>query len=463
MAVENKTLSGGDFMMLDCHHKIVYDNVRENMATYNSLHNYFTTQMMSMETQNTECTDPNIIEVHCLDDFTDCDVSKKMPGLSTNNTYEIDRFIVKGKNTCTIEKKIINMNIGIKYKIRDGHSLGTELPTYVNVEYIIKTDSDQCNQTVITNKDVSKHSKMVFYPKNKLSFKFFDLFISSLLVFNKKKNTNHYITDAKELTIYINDDSYWQELFNRPTRDIDSVYLPIETKERVINDLEWFIKNETQLRYEQLGRNYKRVVLFEGIPGSGKTSFALSLASHFNYDLAILSFTDKVTDGTFTRLIRQMPENTILLLEDIDCLFHERKSEDTQKNFVTFSGILNTLDGIATPHKFICIITTNYKNMLDDALLRPGRVDNIVSFDYIKRQQIHDIYKTYMGELYSSELFKTFYKEYSRSGISLECSASLIQEYLFKYLDNPIGALENIGYIKELKQKCTKTKPDVYM
>lgn len=44
-------------------------------------------------------------------------------------------------------------------------------------------------------------------------------------------------------------------------------------------------------------------------------------------------------------------------------------------NRVTFSGLLNCLDGVASTEARILFMTTNYLNRLDPALVRPGRVD----------------------------------------------------------------------------------------
>jgi hypothetical protein len=470
------------FLQLQSHHKIEFNNLNNiklliffnNIYNYifNNIYNYISTQFFYIETlQNDKC-DTNIKNMYCcdnLDDYYDNDNSDNSDNsdnlIMTNTVYNIDNINFKGKSICEFHKNITNMNIGIKYSIpaifknqveedcSDGENT-------ITVEYIIKTNRKNCDKTIVRDTYINEFNKISFYPKNKLSFKYFDIFLSCIMNYSKKDKL-YLKTPSRKITIYINMEHYWEELFDRPSRDIDSIYLLKEDKTRIIDDITWFLKPETQLRYEELGRNYKRVFLFEGIPGSGKTSLALAIASYFGYDIAILNFTDKVTDGTFTRLIQQLPEKTILLLEDIDCLFHERKNEDTHKNYVTFSGILNTLDGIATPHEFLCIITTNYKNILDDALLRPGRIDTIIKFDYAKRSQIRDIYKAYMGSSYDSDSFITFYNSYKE--LNVECSVSLIQEYLFKYLDNPSGAVDNIYEIKDLKENSSKAKANVYM
>lgn len=441
-------------------HKFSFTNVRSSRLFFNKIHSFLSKQLFYVDSNQRNKCNSNVVEMHrCSNNGL-----AKISNTDTNTTYCVSNIHFSGKGKCSVVTHATDMDINIKYKLSSSFKSKFKHDCFnknedLIVEYNIKAHSNDFKGSSITEHDISEFNEIIFYPKNILSFKYFELFISSITK-ESRKTKNKYLTDTTELTIYINIESFWEELFNRPTRDIDTIYLPKEDKNKVINDINWFLSKETQLRYEQLGRNYKRVILFEGVPGSGKTSLALSIASYFGYDIAIMSFTDKVTDGAFTRLIRQIPEKTILLLEDIDCLFHERKSDDNHKNYVTFSGILNTLDGIATPHEFICIITTNYKNLLDDALLRPGRIDNIIKFDYAKRSQVRDIYKAYLGSKYDADMFKVFYSAYQE--LNVKCPVSLIQEYLFKYLDNPQGALENIDEIKELNDKSTKSTVNVY-
>lgn len=449
------------FLNLPCHKQFILDSV-PNSIIFSRMASYLSMQMGAIETQNSKLRDKNLLSMECF--MNGLDASGETNFGLVNTDYRVTRMTFKGKNMCEADCLMSNMNITIKYRVptilasRVKHDI-PENDSSVILEYTIKSSSKTPDKAVISEHDLSVYSKICIHPKNKLSFKYFNVFISGVMAYMRKLDKKQH--NGGELTVYINIDSYWEELFTRPSRNIDSVYLPKEEKEKVIKELDWFLDTRTRERYERLGRNYKRVLLFEGVPGSGKTSFALAIASKYGYDLAMLSFTDKVTDGTFTRLMRQLPEKTILLLEDIDCLFHNRKNEDTQKNFVTFSGILNALDGIATPHEFICIITTNYKNMLDDALLRPGRIDSITTFDYVRKEQLKQLYKAYMEKVYSNEDFKEFYKAYC--DLNVKCPVSLIQEYLFMYLDNPKGALENINEIKELREKSTKKEAEVYM
>jgi len=262
--------------------------------------------------------------------------------------------------------------------------------------------------------------------------------------------------DSNKLNIYMNDEGYWERVITRKKRDMDTIYLPKKDKELLINDINKFLEPETKARYDSLGRTHKRVYLFEGLPGAGKTSFIAALASLFDYDIATITFTDKVTDGTLMRLIKNIPDKTFLVLEDIDVLFTERKKNDNHKNQVTFSGVLKSLDGITTKDGFICFMTTNYKNMLDSALLRPGRIDKQLEFKHANKEQIHTMFTKFMADGYTLEKFSEFYTKFKE--LKVEVTMSLIQEYMFKYLDDPDSAITNIEEIKTLHMACTTDK-----
>ena len=92
--------------------------------------------------------------------------------------------------------------------------------------------------------------------------------------------------------------------------------------------------------------------------------------------------------------VDNVPANSILLLEDIDCMKGTRsriesdsgsaqsrgatlstKEVATNQNGVTLSGWLNVLDGFAAPTGVLFVMTTKYVEKLGPALLRPGRID----------------------------------------------------------------------------------------
>ena len=81
------------------------------------------------------------------------------------------------------------------------------------------------------------------------------------------------------------------------------------------------------------------------------------------------------------------PNNSIILIEDIDTAGVVQNRQTNQKSDdlalthedgifgITLSGLLNSLDGVCSPEGRIVIMTTNYKDKLDPALIRSGRID----------------------------------------------------------------------------------------
>lgn len=95
------------------------------------------------------------------------------------------------------------------------------------------------------------------------------------------------------------------------------------------------------------------------------------------------------------------PQQSIILLEDIDAAFASREDTQHQKaayeglNRVTFSGLLNALDGVASTEARIVFMTTNYLNRLDPALIRPGRVDIKEFVGHCTRFQLEQMYRRF--------------------------------------------------------------------
>ena len=207
------------------------------------------------------------------------------------------------------------------------------------------------------------------------------------------ENAHDYCDVKKETTeviTFIFKTGYWQVLSKLPKRNVETLHLPGAILQENIKDLGDFLDGRE--KYLKYGIPYKRNYLFEGLPGTGKTSFIFVLASHFDMNLAIINFSMSVDDATFMKSVSKLPDNCFLVLEDIDALFVERKRGDAHKSMVSFSGILNTLDGIARRDKQVTFLTTNYVSKLDTALVRPGRIDKIITFSYATPNQIEKFF-----------------------------------------------------------------------
>ena len=201
--------------------------------------------------------------------------------------------------------------------------------------------------------------------------------------------------------------------------------------------------------------------MLEGHWGTGKTSLIKGLATKFDYGISILPFSSKLGDVELFKAIRKIRNDTFLVLEDIDSLFINRKEGDTHKNRITFSGLLNILDGITTSSGLITFMTTNHKSKLDPALIRPGRIDYVMTFKFIQKEQFINMFYNFSGienEEEKKQKGLELWKAYRNMGDKVKLTTGLLQQYLFKYLEQPDKMIENIDEISDMYECLNEEK-----
>lgn len=276
--------------------------------------------------------------------------------------------------------------------------------------------------------------------------------------FMKESNEYFKITSSKEVICKILKNGLWSYLSKLPKRSLETIDLPKEDLDNITNDIKNFYDNKDE--YLRLGIPWKRNYLLEGPPGTGKTSLIFSLASHFGLDVYIINLGPKVDDSAFMSSISKIANNSILLLEDVDALFVDRKANDSNKSLVSFSGILNVLDGMARKNGLITFLTTNYRNRLDTALIRPSRIDYIMTFKKITEEQIKSMFTRFFPE--SIEKLDKFISKTSH----LEFRTCVLQQFFMEVKFNniklfDIKRLKHI--IKEMENKEENTVEGLYM
>ena len=240
----------------------------------------------------------------------------------------------------------------------------------------------------------------------------------------------------------------WTKRGKIEKRDISTLILKDGVLEDLLEDANDFLSSKDD--YKKYGIPYKKVYLFHGEPGTGKTSLSNILSFETNRSLYVLNFDPKMTDTDLSTAIKTLPsENAILLLEDIDCLFKQR---DTGENLthVSFSSILNNLDGAIVNKGLITIITTNHVKALDAALKRPLRVDKIVKFEKADADQITRIFAMYKINV-ANNILKNIIKISENNNL---CPAG-ISGFLFRHRNKDFDNSDIVDlfkkYIKEIK------------
>lgn len=102
-------------------------------------------------------------------------------------------------------------------------------------------------------------------------------------------------------------------------------------------------------------------------------------------------------DADFLNRMQDIPSGAIVLIEDVDAAFVSRDYEPSsttnkKKSTVSFSALLNAIDGVGASEGRILIITTNHVDRLDKALIRPGRTDLRFSFGDAIASQARELF-----------------------------------------------------------------------
>jgi len=198
---------------------------------------------------------------------------------------------------------------------------------------------------------------------------------------------------------------YWYMESLQKARKMDSVVLPSSLRDDIITDVEQFLDKSTKDWYNKHGIPYKRSYIFYGPPGTGKTSLIQALAGAYGRHVCFLQPNNpKFTDDMFKSCLQKAPEKSIIVLEDIDALFNNRHSMNRSCP-LTFTGLLNGLDGIGNAVGQLFVLSTNHLERLDPALIRSGRVDRKFEFSYCTDEALQLMFQRFYPETKLGEDF----------------------------------------------------------
>nr|CCA94596.1 HflB protein [Candidatus Phytoplasma mali] len=159
-----------------------------------------------------------------------------------------------------------------------------------------------------------------------------------------------------------------------------------EEEKEEMTELIDFLQNPK--KYEQIGASTPKGVLLEGPPGTGKTLLAKALAGEANVPFFAVSRSEFVEmyvgvgASRVRTLFKEAKLNApcVLFIDEIDALGGKRNVSghgSSQEKDQTLNQLLTEMDGFTKSQGIIVVAATNRVDILDPALLRPGRFDRI--------------------------------------------------------------------------------------
>lgn len=177
----------------------------------------------------------------------------------------------------------------------------------------------------------------------------------------------------------------------------------IDSEKQELMEIVDFLKNKE--KFKAVGARVPRGILLSGEPGTGKTLLARAIAGEANVPFFAASGSDfsGIIVGLGVAKIKEIFDMAkrnapcILFIDEIDAIGQRRSthSYNDQDREQTLNQLLIEMDGFANDTGIIVIGATNRADMLDPALLRPGRFDRQVYIelpDLSGRREILDLY-----------------------------------------------------------------------
>ena len=341
--------------------------------------------------------------------------------ISKLNNVPCFRLIEKGQFMATYTDKPIQINKDIFFKIIDIKFKQDNMIDFITFSLL----SNNLSASDINNFVKKIYKTYIEEIKNSLGncIYFFDqknkeIIPPQIYSQNDKSNENYkrlILSNAPKQLIFTMTPFYSNKSFS-------NIYgKQIRTIEQRIN---FFLNNKDW--YDKKGIPYQLGILLSGVPGSGKTSCIRAIANltkrHIiNVNFANITTTTQLKNMFYSDKIQVYMDNSmseintyfipieqrLYVLEELDAISNivkQRTNTDTYFNDnnpcfktdeLTLMEILTILDGTIEIPGRIIIMTTNHPDILDKALIRPGRVDIQVNFKNCDSYQIAEIFEGY--------------------------------------------------------------------
>ena len=165
---------------------------------------------------------------------------------------------------------------------------------------------------------------------------------------------------------------------------------------------------ENKEKYKKIGAEMPKGILLDGPPGTGKTLLAKAIASETNSTFISMSGSEFVElfVGMGAARVRELFENArqnrpcIIFIDEIDAIGKQRGGGNMAGNDEreqTLNQLLYEMDGFNNNDDIVIMAATNRKDILDKALLRPGRFDRLITVSLPDKQSRIQILEYYLS------------------------------------------------------------------
>jgi hypothetical protein len=336
-----------------------------------------------------------------------------------------------------------------------------------------------------------------------------------------------YLMNTTNYTVGINSNQkfYSYQIFNNQTNSIiyeenkffsnktfDNIFF--ENKDTFMKKISYFCNNRGA--YRELGIPYSLGIILDGPPGTGKTSLIKALANQtgrcvIDINLSKLKFQKELKAVFIEQKINnvEIPQDKRLyVFEEFDCMMDivaQRSHESNNKHNnsdnknsqkvvitetkydeyympvkttkeepvqlepnapITLDTLLNCIDGTLEANGHMICLTTNYKEKIDKALLRPGRFDCHIHLDNATPktilQMVNHFYNKNKDKVKEKDFIENYtdvldvLKQYCYYNSKLVWSPAKITQICLTYMDDPFYLDKIIEHIKENYEEESK-------
>ncbi|MFA9399414.1 MAG: ATP-dependent metallopeptidase FtsH/Yme1/Tma family protein, partial [Clostridiaceae bacterium] len=300
---------------------------------------------------------------------------------NTKETISYTKFL-EDVETNNISKIYLTSSSHISVYLKDGQSYKTDNPRSENFKELILTKGIEVSEDM----DISRTGSILLG--------FLVLILSSIVFIVLKKQTSS--KSNKKI-----DSIDLSEVTNINYR-FSNVAGNEEAKERV-SDIIQFLKNPQ--KYHKYGAKMPRGLLLYGEPGTGKTLLAKAIAGEANVPFYSVSGSDfvQIYVGVGASRIRQLfkkakaSKHAVIFIDEIDAIGKKRSSNigGSEERDQTLNALLTEMSGFEESEGIVVIAATNRIDVLDEALLRPGRFDRHIEIslpDRLAREKIINLH-----------------------------------------------------------------------